>query len=74
MTYKAVPGPKIVAVDKNQNSKAATDEFAKIINQEAQGGWVYHSMETITVEQKVGCSLKPEFIKYNIYMLIFYQN
>ena len=43
--------------------------FADIINQEAQGGWEYHSMETISVIEKPGCM--QQAIPVNYYMLIF---
>lgn len=70
MTYKAVPGPKVISIA-NGNYNSATDSFASIINAEAQNGWVYHSMETITVQQKTGCSFNPQYTNTNIYMLIF---
>ena len=70
MTYKAVPGPKVISIT-GGNQNAATDAFAGIINAEAQNGWVYHSMETITVQEKTGCSLQPQIVNTNIYMLIF---
>ena len=43
--------------------------MADIINNEAVGGWEYHSMETITVTEKPGCFQQP--IPTNYYMLIF---
>lgn len=70
MTYKAVPGPKVISIT-DGNHSTATDAFVSIINREAQGGWTYHSMETITVQEKVGCSLQPQFVNTSIYMLIF---
>lgn len=70
MTYKAVPGPKVISIN-NGNYNSATDSFVSIINAEAQNGWTYHSMETITVQQKTGCSLNPQYTNTNIYMLIF---
>lgn len=71
MTYKAVPGPKVVSIS-GGNHAEATNAFATIINAEASNGWVYHSMETVTVQEKAGCSLQPQIINTNIYMLIFY--
>lgn len=66
--YKAVPGPMDISVDKG-NSSAAFATFANIINREAQGGWEYHSMETIAVTEKPGCIGSP--VTTNYYMLIF---
>lgn len=66
--YKAVAGPKSISVDKG-NTQSAFNLFADIINREANGGWEYHSMETITVNEKQGCFQPP--IPMNYYMLIF---
>lgn len=66
--YKAVAGPKNISVDKG-NTQSAFNTFADIINSEATGGWVYHSMETITVTENPGCFQQP--IATNYYMLIF---
>lgn len=66
--YKAVAGPKNVSVAKG-DTQAAFNMFADIINHEAQGGWEYHSMETITVTENPGCMQQP--IPMNYYMLIF---
>lgn len=73
MIYKAVPGPKVVSIGKDGNQITATNSFAAIINAEAQAGWTYHSMETITVQSKAGCALQPQIINTNIYMLIFFR-
>ena len=70
MIYKAVPGPKIISITDGKAS-SATDSFAAIINAEAEDGWIYHSMETITVQEKVGCALQQQVVNTNIYMLIF---
>ena len=72
MTYKAVPGPKVISIS-DGNHASATNSFASIINAEAQAGWTYHSMETITVQEKVGCALQQQIVNTNIYMLIFYR-
>jgi hypothetical protein len=72
MIYKAIPGPKVISIE-GGNTASATNSFASIINAEAAQGWTYHSMETITVQEKVGCSLQPQFVNTNIYMLIFYK-
>lgn len=66
--YKAVAGPQHISVAKG-NTQAAFDSFADLINREAQGGWEYHSMETITVTEKPGCFQQP--VAMNYYMLIF---
>ena len=70
MIYKAIPGPKVISIP-NGNQAAATDSFAMLINTQAQEGWTYHSMETITVQEQQGCALQPQFVNTNIYMLIF---
>lgn len=66
--YKAVAGPKSINVSKG-NTQDAFNSFAQLINHEANGGWEYHSMETITVTEAPGCFQAP--IPTNYYMLIF---
>ena len=66
--YKTVAGPKNVEVKKG-DIQSAFDLFAEIINQNARGGWNYHSMETITVTEKPGCLQQP--VPQYYYMLIF---
>ena len=66
--YKVIAGPKNISVDKG-DTQAAFNAFARLINQEANGGWEYHSMETITVTEKPGC-FQPA-IPTNHFMLIF---
>ena len=66
--YKAVAGPKNISVAKG-GTQSAFNLFADIINREANGGWTYHSMETITVTEKPGCFQQP--VPLNYYMLIF---
>ncbi|MBO5868898.1 MAG: hypothetical protein J6Q54_08325 [Oscillospiraceae bacterium] len=70
MIYKAIPGPKVIDIS-GGNTRAATDSFAALINQEASNGWTYHSMETLTVREQVGCALQPQYVNTNLYMLIF---
>ncbi len=70
MIYKAVPGPKIISIS-DGNFSSATASFATLINAEAQNGWTYHSMETITVQEQTGCFLNKQITNTNIYMLIF---
>ena len=66
--YKAVAGPKVINVDKG-DSQAAFNSFADIINSNCTGGWEYHSMENITVNEAQGCMKAP--IPTTYYMLIF---
>ena len=66
--YKAVAGPMHINVAKG-DTQSAFNTFAAIINREAQTGWEYHSMETITVTEKPGCLQQPTPTNY--YMLIF---
>ena len=66
--YKAVAGPKNISVARG-DTQAAFNSFASLINSEANNGWEYHSMETITVTEKPGCFQNP--IPINYYMLIF---
>lgn len=66
--YKAVAGPKNISVSKG-DTQAAFETFAAIINREAQQGWIYHSMNTITVTEQPGCMQQP--VPVNYYMLIF---
>ncbi len=53
--YKCVPAPKELVVDKKGSYDTAIRSFADLINQEANGGWKFHSMENISVTQKPGC-------------------
>ena len=69
-SYKVVPGPMGFTVDKGNSSRAFAG-FEDIINRETTGGWIYHSMETISVTEKSGCKLSPNFERTNYYMLIF---
>ena len=66
--YKAVAGPQHISVGKG-DTQAAFTAFASLINSEANNGWEYHSMETITVTEKPGCFQQP--IPKDYYMLIF---
>lgn len=68
--YKAVAGPKNVSVSKG-DTQSAFNLFADLINREAQGGWEYHSMNTIAVTEAAGCSLISQPVTLNYYMLIF---
>ena len=66
--YKTVAGPKNIQVQKG-DIQSAFDLFSEIINNQARGGWEYHSMETITITEKPGCFQQP--ISSYYYMLIF---
>jgi hypothetical protein len=55
MQYKCVPAPKELVIDKKGSYDGAVRSFADLMNQEASGGWVFHSMENIAVTQKPGC-------------------
>ncbi len=68
--YKAVAGPKNISVSKG-DTQGAFSLFADLINREAQGGWEYHSMNTITVTEASGCSFGQPPVPVNYYMLIF---
>lgn len=67
--YLTVPGPQNITLDRGGNAQQAVDTFASIINQQAQGGWSYHSMESIAITQKPGCIGQPVTTYY--YMLVF---
>ncbi|WP_282935530.1 hypothetical protein [Paenibacillus sp. RC67] len=69
--YTAIPGPKNIHVNKG-DTQAAVNLFSSIINQQAQSGWIYHSMESIAITEKPGCFQQPVTIYY--YMLIFYKD
>jgi len=68
--YKAVAGPRNVNVGRGYTQQAF-NLFAEIINKEAQRGWNYHSMETVSVTEKPGCLRKA--VSSDYYMLIFYK-
>lgn len=54
--YKAVPAPKVIKIQAGTKVDVAMNDFANIINREAQGGWKFRSTEEVTVEEKPGCS------------------
>ena len=66
MVYKVVPGPKNIEVKSGQADNAFA-MFGDIINREAQAGWTYHSMETLSVTEKACFQANT----VNYYMLIF---
>ena len=74
MIYKAVPGPKVIRIE-NDDLSMATNAFANIINENATGGWKFHSLETINTTETVksGCMFnqQTQTINHSIYMLIF---
>ena len=70
--YKVVPGPTSISVSEGQTN-AAFKHFENMMNQGAQKGWTFHSMQTITVNEsvKVGCFTGPITRTSHLYMLIF---
>ena len=77
MQYKCVPAPKELLIDKNGSYDGAVRSFADLINNEAGGGWNFHSMENIAVKQNPGClaalfGQKETTVYFN--MLIFSKN
>lgn len=66
--YITIAGPKNIETVKG-NVESAMKLFADIINQQAQNGWEYHSMESIAVTNKPGCFQQAITTYY--YMLIF---
>ena len=57
MQYKTVAAPKgleIKAGEKDGTEKAIA-AYSELISKEAVGGWEFHSIETITVYEKLGC-------------------
>ena len=70
MIYKVVPGPQAISINGNDLT-SATNTYAEIINREATDGWVFHSIEPITVNQSSGCALNKQVASYAIYMIIF---
>ena len=70
MLYKVVPAAMVVS----GSTVTLADYYQKIINEHAQKGWVYNSMETATSEQSEGCSLvgmAPQRTMCNL--LVFYK-
>lgn len=67
--YKAVPGPQVMELGHKESLQKAFNDYSDIINKETAGGWIYHSMETITVNKKGGCLRKDSVCYYQ--MLIF---
>ena len=72
--YKVVSGPKRIVVGRG-DVESAFQDFQDIINFETQGGWTYHSMETIHITENPGCGFIGMMFgkanEYNLYMLIF---
>ena len=69
--YKIDGGPKNIVVERG-NTDEAYKLFEDIINQEVSQGWIYHSMENISITEKPGCFQQP-ITRYS-YMLIFYKD
>jgi hypothetical protein len=75
--YMTVPMPMGV-VGRDATGQHAAQMFGQAINQQAQGGWTYHSMEQVTITQ-TGCvngllSLLGKPTTFTVYMLIFEGN
>ena len=70
--YKLIAGPTTSQIisGKGDNSEAVAS-FSAIIEQNAQNGWTYHSMEPITTSQTKGCLFNKQTIVMTFYMLIF---
>ena len=66
MQYKVVPGPKVVEGSIDDAANLIQD----LINQNAAGGWKYHSMETMVTVEKKGC-IQKTYLETKIYLLIF---
>jgi hypothetical protein len=66
--YITVAGPKNIETVKG-DVEPAMNHFSNIMNEYAQQGWEYHSMESIAVTNKPGCFKNPITTYY--YMLIF---
>ena len=66
MQYKVVPGPQAI----EGNNAQAASLIESLINENATGGWKYHSMETMVTIEKKGCITKT-YLEKKIYLLIF---
>jgi len=74
MEYKCVPAPMGLVIGAKESEDEAVRSFANLINKEANDGWNFHSMETISVTQKAGClgalfGQGPQTTNFN--MLVF---
>jgi hypothetical protein len=72
--YMTVPAPQGIA-GKGANAQQGANTFAQIINQQAAGGWHYHSMEEMTIVTTGCAAMLKRFIGHDdsgkFYMLIF---
>ena len=53
--YKTVPAPMILSIKTDKEAEAAIHGFSDLLNKEAQGGWEFYSMETISTSEAPGC-------------------
>lgn len=53
--YKCIPGPSQLIVKSQADSATAVRSYADLINSEADDGWEFHSLESMTVAQAAGC-------------------
>lgn len=70
--YKTVPAPMVLSIKKKQDGALAIEKFSEIMNSEAENGWEFYSMETITTEEAPGCFPSQNNEKRTHYnMLVF---
>ena len=72
--YRCVPAPMRLIVKNEKDMESAVRGFSDIINENANDGWEFYSMEEITCEVTGGCLAtffmkKHETVRYN--MLVF---
>lgn len=53
--YKTVPGPVVLSIKNEKEADSAIRNFGSMINAEAQGGWEFYSMESISTSEAQGC-------------------
>ena len=74
MQYKCVPAPTELVINSKSSYEEAVGFYADLMNMEADGGWIFHSIERIVITQNPGClaalfGQKPITDEYN--MLVF---
>ena len=55
MQYKTVAAPIGLTINAGEGAAKAVATYSELISKEAVGGWELHSIETITVYEKLGC-------------------
>lgn len=53
--YKTVPAPMVLSIKNEKEERAGIASFGNAINAEANDGWEFYSMETITTKEAAGC-------------------